>query len=45
MHYIEIGVGDYRSLEIRKMRYSNYDKDIIPYTITGKGIEIMEKMR
>ncbi len=45
MHYIEIGVGDYRSLEIRKMRYSNYDKDIIPYTITAKGIEIMEKMQ
>jgi len=45
MHYIEIGVGDYRSLEIRKMRYSNYDKDIIPYTISDKGIEIMEKMQ
>ncbi len=45
MHYIEIGVGDYRSLEIRKMRYSNYDKDIIPYTITAKGIEIMEKLQ
>ena len=45
MHYIEIGVGDYRSLEVRKMRYSNYDKDIIPYTITGKGIEIMEKIQ
>ncbi len=44
MHYIEIGVGDYRSLEIRKMRYSNYDKDIIPYTISDHGVEIMEKM-
>jgi circadian clock protein KaiC len=43
VHYIEIGVGNYRSLEIRKMRYSGYDKDIIPYDITAKGIEIMEK--
>ena len=44
MHYIEIGVGDYRSLEIRKMRYSNYDKDIIHNTISDHGVEIMEKM-
>jgi len=43
MHYIEIGVGDYRSLEVRKMRYSDYDKDIIPYDITPKGIVIMEE--
>ena len=45
LHYIEIGVGDYRSLEIRKMRYSGYDKDIVPYDITAKGIEIMQKMQ
>lgn len=45
MHYIEIGVGDYRSMEIRKMRYSDYDKDIVPYDITAKGIEILEKMK
>lgn len=45
MHYIEIGVGDYRSMEIRKMRYSDYDKDIIPYDITAKGIEIMENQK
>jgi len=42
LHYIEIGVGEYRSMEIRKMRYSDYDKDIIPYAITGKGIQIMQ---
>lgn len=45
LHYIEIGVGDYRSMEIRKMRYSDYDKDIIPYDITEKGIEIMESQK
>ena len=45
LHYIEIGVGDYRSMEIRKMRYSDYDKDIIPYDITAKGIEIMENQK
>lgn len=43
LHYIEVGVGEYRSMEIRKMRYSDYDKDIIPYDITAKGIEIMEQ--
>jgi circadian clock protein KaiC len=43
LHYIEIGVGDYRSMEIRKMRYSDYDKDIIPYDITDKGIKIVEE--
>jgi len=45
LHYIEIGVGDYRSMEIRKMRYSDYDKDIIPYDITPRGIQILEKMK
>ncbi len=45
MHYIEIGVGEYRSMEIRKMRYSDYDKDIIPYDITGEGIKIMEEKK
>ena len=43
LHYIEIGVGEYRSMEIRKMRYSDYDKDIIPYDITDKGIKIMDE--
>ena len=43
LHYIEVGVGEYRSMEIRKMRYSDYDKDIIPYDITAKGIKIMEQ--
>ena len=43
LHYIEIGVGEYRSMEIRKMRYSDYDKDIIPYDITDKGIEIVDE--
>jgi len=45
LHYIEIGVGEYRSMEIRKMRYSDYDKDIIPYDITAKGIQIMDAQK
>lgn len=43
LHYIEIGASDYRSMEIRKMRYSDYGKDVIPYNITSKGIEIIEE--
>lgn len=45
LHYIEIGVGDYRSMEIRKMRYSDYDKEIIPYNITPKGIEVVNETK
>lgn len=45
LHYLEIGIADYRSLVIRKMRYSDHGKDIVPYDITEKGIEIVEGER
>ena len=45
LHYLEIGVSDYRSLEIRKMRYSDYNKDIVPYNITNSGIKVVEEGR
>ncbi len=42
MHYIAVGVGDYRTMLVRKMRYGNYNKDIIPYSITEKGITLVD---
>ena len=43
LHYLEIGVADYRSMVIRKMRYSDHDKDVIPYNITSTGITVVEE--
>jgi len=42
MHYVEIGVTDYRKLIIRKMRKTKHAMDLIPYNITENGIELME---
>lgn len=42
LDYVEIGVADYRTMLIRKVRNSDHYKDIIPFNITGKGIEILE---
>lgn len=43
MDYIEIGVADYRTMAIRKIRSSNHYKDLIPFDINSKGITIREK--
>ncbi|HLC79367.1 MAG TPA: ATPase domain-containing protein [archaeon] len=43
MHYLEIGVSDFRSLQIRKMRYTSHEKSTIPYDISTTGITIMEE--
>jgi circadian clock protein KaiC len=42
MHYIEIGVTDFRSLVIRKMRKTKHEMDLIPYNITHSGIQLIE---
>ena len=39
--YVEIGVADYRTMVIRKIRNSDHYKDVIPFNITSKGIEIL----
>ena len=44
MNYVEIGVTDYRSMIIRKMRKSKHEKDLIPFNITNKGIELVSKV-
>ncbi len=40
LHYLGIGSANFRNLQIRKMRYSSHEKDIISYSIASKGIEI-----
>ena len=40
MHYLGIGGGDYRTIQIRKMRYTDHEKQIMPMEITNKGIDI-----
>jgi len=40
MNYLEIGISDYRSMVIRKMRKTDHHKDTIPFKI-GKGIELI----
>ncbi len=41
LHYIGIGEGTYRSLQIRKMRRTKHSHEIHPMRITERGIEIV----
>ena len=43
LHYLEIGVTDYRSLVIRKMRKTDHGKDVIPFILSKNGVELMKK--
>jgi len=45
LNYVEIGITDYRSLIVRKLRNSNHTKDVVPFNITNKGIEIIKKQK
>jgi len=40
LNYLGIGQETNRSLQIRKMRRTNHGKDIYPFEITRKGVEI-----
>jgi len=40
MHYLGIAGADSRTLQIRKMRYSDHNKSYIPYDISDKGISV-----
>ena len=41
LYYLGIGASDSRTIQIRKLRYSNHEKDSVPYSIGDKGIEII----
>jgi circadian clock protein KaiC len=43
LNNVEIGVSDYRTLRIEKMRKSDHYKDLIPFDIKQNGIIIREK--
>ncbi len=38
LHYLGIGEKGYSSLQIRKMRRTEHEKDVIQMEISGKGI-------
>jgi circadian clock protein KaiC len=42
VNYMGVGSAEFRSMQIRKMRYSNHEKDVLPYTIVNVGIELSE---
>jgi len=42
MHYLGIGASQFRSLLIRKMRYSSHKKEIIKYEFNSNGINIIK---
>ncbi|MFH1256811.1 MAG: ATPase domain-containing protein [Candidatus Diapherotrites archaeon] len=43
LHYLGVGAVDFRSLLVRKMRYTNHNKQTLLYDISQKGIEIKEE--
>ncbi|MBI2530136.1 MAG: AAA family ATPase [Candidatus Diapherotrites archaeon] len=43
LHYLGIGSAEFRSLQIRKMRYTTHEKDYILYDIANTGIEIKKE--
>lgn len=43
MHYLEIGVSEFRSLLIRKMRYTDHQKIPVQYDFTINGFSIMKE--
>lgn len=40
MHYLEIGVTDFRTMAIKKLRRSDHYKELILFDITRRGIEL-----
>lgn len=43
MHYLGVGSSEFRSMQIRKMRYAGHEKGYLLYEITNKGIEFKEE--
>ncbi len=42
LHYVGVGSSEYRSLDIRKMRYTNHTKSTLTYDLAQTGIEFKE---
>ena len=43
LEYLGVGAQVFRSLRIRKMRYSNHEKASLAYELTDKGIQFTER--
>jgi circadian clock protein KaiC len=43
LHYLGVGSSEFRSLQIRKMRYSPHEKETMPYAIESTGIMFKEE--
>lgn len=43
VEYLGVGKSVFRSLKIRKMRYSNHEKGSLPFEMTEKGINFSDK--
>jgi len=42
MNYLGVGSSEYRSFQVRKMRRSGHEKDVVLFEITSKGIKLMK---
>ncbi|MDD3083493.1 MAG: ATPase domain-containing protein [Candidatus ainarchaeum sp.] len=42
LYYVGVGSADYRSLDVRKMRYTNHDKSTLTYDLSENGINFKE---
>lgn len=43
LNYLGVGGVDSRTIQIRKMRYTKHDEEVIQYTLTNKGITISDQ--
>jgi len=43
LNYLGVGSADSRSLQIRKMRYTYHEKDVLLYDLNSKGIAISKE--
>ena len=43
LDYLGVGSAEYRSLLIRKMRYTKHQKDYVPYDIENNGISVKKE--
>ena len=41
LHYLGVGSAEFRTMQIRKLRYTSHEKDYLTYDISEKGIVIM----
>ncbi len=42
LHYVGVGSAEYRSLDVRKMRYTKHTKSTLAYDLAQSGIEFKE---